>query len=108
MKRKTGFLVPLSPQNLLDCSTSDGNLGCRGGYISKSYNYIIRNGGVDSESFYPYEHQVFISRSQSSYLCTLSPSAPEQLVCFAEREVPVLRQGKGRLLLSLPHPPTRR
>uniref|UniRef100_H2SK14 Cathepsin S, ortholog 1 n=2 Tax=Takifugu rubripes TaxID=31033 RepID=H2SK14_TAKRU len=57
MKRKTGFLVPLSPQNLLDCSTSDGNLGCRGGYISKSYSYIIRNGGVDSESFYPYEHQ---------------------------------------------------
>lgn len=58
MKKKTGFLVPLSAQNLLDCSTGEGNLGCRGGYISKSYSYIIRNGGVDSESFYPYEHQV--------------------------------------------------
>uniref|UniRef100_H3CUT5 Cathepsin S, ortholog 1 n=1 Tax=Tetraodon nigroviridis TaxID=99883 RepID=H3CUT5_TETNG len=57
MKKRTGFLVPLSPQNLLDCSISDGNLGCRGGYISKSYSYIIRNGGVDSDSFYPYEHQ---------------------------------------------------
>lgn len=61
MKKKTGLLVPLSPQNLVDCSTSDGNMGCRGGYISKSYSYIIRNRGVDSESFYPYEHQVFIS-----------------------------------------------
>ncbi|XP_044028788.1 procathepsin L-like isoform X2 [Siniperca chuatsi] len=57
MKKRTGFLVPLSPQNLVDCSTIDGNHGCRGGYISKSYSYIIRNGGVDSESFYPYEHQ---------------------------------------------------
>lgn len=108
MKRKTGFLVPLSPQNLLDCSTSDGNLGCRGGYISKSYNYVIRNGGVDSESFYPYEQKVFISRSQSSCFSWLSASPPEHLVCVAEREVPVLRRGKGGLLLSLPHPPTRR
>ncbi|XP_070840401.1 cathepsin K-like [Chaetodon trifascialis] len=57
MKKRTGVLVPLSPQNLVDCSSKDGNLGCRGGYISKSYRYIIRNGGVDSESFYPYEHQ---------------------------------------------------
>ncbi|XP_028277137.1 cathepsin L1-like [Parambassis ranga] len=57
MKKRTGVLVSLSPQNLVDCSTYDGNHGCRGGYISKSYSYIIRNGGVDSESFYPYEHQ---------------------------------------------------
>ncbi|XP_061598400.1 procathepsin L-like [Cololabis saira] len=57
MKKQTGILVPLSPQNLLDCSTADGNLGCRGGYITKAYSYVIRNRGVDSESFYPYEHQ---------------------------------------------------
>lgn len=61
MKKKTGVLVPLSPQNLVDCSTRDGNLGCRGGYISRSYSYVIRNGGVDSESFYPYEHQVLLA-----------------------------------------------
>ncbi|KAM6899547.1 uncharacterized protein FYW49_017627 [Xenentodon cancila] len=57
MMKQTGVLVTLSPQNLVDCSTVDGNLGCRGGYITKAYSYIIRNGGVDSESFYPYEHQ---------------------------------------------------
>lgn len=57
MKKRTGSMVPLSPQNLVDCSTSDGNHGCRGGYISKAFSYVIRNGGVDSWSFYPYEHQ---------------------------------------------------
>lgn len=65
MKKKTGVLVPLSPQNLVDCSSHEGNLGCRGGYISKSYSYIIRNGGVDSESFYPYEHKVIVSTTTS-------------------------------------------
>ncbi|XP_035476549.2 procathepsin L isoform X1 [Scophthalmus maximus] len=58
MKKQTGVLVPLSAQNLVDCSTIDGNLGCRGGYISKAYSYVIRNRGVDSERSYPYEHQV--------------------------------------------------
>lgn len=64
MKKQTGVLIPLSPQNLVDCSTNDGNHGCRGGYISKAYNYVIRNGGVDSENFYPYEHQV-INQTQT-------------------------------------------
>lgn len=57
MSKLTGVLVQLSPQNLMDCSVTDGNHGCKGGYISKSYSYIIRNNGIDSEHFYPYEHQ---------------------------------------------------
>lgn len=60
--KRTGVLVPLSPQNLLDCSGREGNQGCRGGSITKSYSYVIRNGGVDSESFYPYEHKTGICR----------------------------------------------
>ncbi|XP_047200271.1 procathepsin L-like isoform X3 [Hippoglossus stenolepis] len=53
--KRTGALVPLSPQNLLDCSTTDGNHGCRGGNRPKAFKYVIRNKGVDSEISYPYE-----------------------------------------------------
>ncbi|XP_029918815.1 cathepsin L1-like [Myripristis murdjan] len=57
MKKKTGSLIPLSPQNLVDCSTNDGNDGCCGGYVTSAYNYIIENGGIDSEQSYPYEEK---------------------------------------------------
>ncbi|XP_064201678.1 procathepsin L-like [Anguilla rostrata] len=62
MKRQTGKLVPLSPQNLLDCSSSYGNMGCRGGYLSKTFRYIIENKGIDSDSSYPYESRVRTGR----------------------------------------------
>ncbi|XP_065139808.1 cathepsin S, ortholog 1 [Paramisgurnus dabryanus] len=62
MKRKTGVLVPLSPQNLLDCSVSLGNHGCKGGYLSRAFLYIIRNKGIDSNMFYPYEHKQGLCR----------------------------------------------
>ncbi|XP_061573546.1 cathepsin K [Cololabis saira] len=52
LAKKTGKLVDLSPQNLVDCVTE--NDGCGGGYMTNAFNYVNENGGIDSEEAYPY------------------------------------------------------
>ncbi|KAJ3608766.1 hypothetical protein NHX12_023296 [Muraenolepis orangiensis] len=54
LKKTTGTLVSLSPQNLMDCSMRFGNKGCNGGYIANAFQYVIKNQGIDSDVAYPY------------------------------------------------------
>uniref|UniRef100_A0A4W3K4D4 Cathepsin L1-like n=1 Tax=Callorhinchus milii TaxID=7868 RepID=A0A4W3K4D4_CALMI len=78
--KKTGKLISLSEQYLMDCSQSVGNHGCNGGYNSLSLLFI-KEKGINSEESYPYTHHLDIATTgcncsrKSAAVATVGPIA---------------------------------
>jgi len=86
-------LVSLSEQQLCDCDTTDH--GCDGGMMNNAMNYIIRNGGIDTEASYPYRakqgackfNKANIGAKISSF--KMIPHDPAQIAYYVANQGPV-------------------
>lgn len=67
--QKTGVLTPLSQQNLMDCSWSEGNDACDGGLDTRGYEWMLKHdGGLATEASYPYMNADGYCRYTSSHV----------------------------------------
>lgn len=55
---KTGTLLDLSEQELIDCANLGRTHGCTGGFMTDAFQYIIENQGISFEQNYPYRANV--------------------------------------------------
>lgn len=46
--------MSLSEQELVDCDRGFVNAGCDGGIMNYAFEFIVKNGGIETDQDYPY------------------------------------------------------
>jgi len=87
--------INLSEQQLTSCCTSSN--GCKGGYIASTARWIMSNGGIVSESIYPYRS----GSSGQTYACDKSKKGAKVTIsgvssCYSDASI------KGAIDRGLP------
>ncbi|EER94674.1 ervatamin-C [Sorghum bicolor] len=89
---RTGKLVSLSEQELIDCDPYDG--GCNLGYFVNGYKWVIQNGGLTTEANYPYQAR--------RYQCNRSKAGQRAARISNYRQLP---QGEAQLQQAVAQQP---
>nr|GMC70039.1 senescence-specific cysteine protease SAG12-like [Ipomoea batatas] len=99
-KLKTGNLVSLSEQELVDCDRK--SYGCDGGFPEYAFQFIVNNNGLTTEENYPYkgEDRVCNSKKTASKAARISgyekvPAKNETALMQAVAHQPVLLEING-------------
>nr|GEW35730.1 senescence-specific cysteine protease SAG39-like [Tanacetum cinerariifolium] len=93
---KTGKLISLSEQELVDCDTSGVDQGCEGGLMDNAFDFILDNKGLATESNYPYKgvDGTYNSNEESNHAATITrhenvPSNSESALLKAVDNQPI-------------------
>lgn len=76
---KTGNLIKLSAQNLIDCVDEDESQ-CYWGNSMDAYNYIWNNDGIDTDQSYPYKEE--------KDKCNYNPNNNANVTVWGFRQIP--------------------
>ncbi|MQM20134.1 hypothetical protein Taro_053148 [Colocasia esculenta] len=92
----TGNLISLSEQELVNCD--DLGTHCKPGWISRGYDYIQRNMGIDTEANYPYTAQQGVCKADRNQEVTIDGYADAPQNNERALSMRVARQPVGSLL----------
>lgn len=92
---KTGKLVQLSVQQLLDCDDKGQDQGCNGGLMDNAFDYVQQNGGIDSADDFKY-----LARRSFFFRCPASKSGKHVGTCSGHTDVPANDEQQLALAVS--------